>query len=143
MPQPEVLQQLIDLVEPTLPMYLADAGLGTFPGPDSIRAALGALVADQRDVVERAGKVLDDRGGVAPRRGYPIRFTALHDVDLAALLPGLVAGVDQQAASFTALLGSAAPGPESDLVRDALQSARFHADALRALVASRPSAALS
>lgn len=142
MPQPAILQQLLDLIEPTLPMFLADAGLTTFPGPESIRAALESLVADQRDLVERAGTLLDEQGGAAPRRGYPIRYTALHDVDLASLLPGLVTAIDQQAAALDTLLGSTAPGPEADLVRDALQSARFHGDALRALAAPRPAATL-
>ena len=141
MPALAPLQQLLDLLGPTLPMYLADAGLGTFPGPEPVRLAIAALVDDQRSLVERTGAMLDDRGGTAPRRGYPIRFTGMHDVDLGFLLPQLVAGADAQAAAIESLLGGMGPGGDADLARDALQSARFHADALRQLaVSARPAA---
>jgi len=136
MPVTHPLQRLLDLLGPTLPMYLADAGLSTFPGPEPVRLAIAALVDDQRSLIERAGTVLDTHGGVAPRRGYPIRFSGMHDVDLGFLLPQLVASADEQASAIESLLGGMTAGADGDLVRDALQSARFHAEALRQLVAT-------
>lgn len=134
------LQRLIDLLGPTLPMYLSDAGLATFPGSDAVRLAIAALVDDQRGLVERIGTVLEERGGVAPRRGYPIRYSGMHDVDLGFMAPQIVAEIDQQSAACEALLRELPPGSDADLVRDAMQSARFHADAIRQL-ASPPRAA--
>ena len=135
------LQRLLDLLGPTLPMYLADAGLSTFPGPEPVRLAIAALVDDQRSLIERAGTALDAAGGAAPRRGYPIRYSGMHDVDLGFLVPQLVESADGQALALESLLGELPAGAGADLVRDALQSARFHADALRQLAsAARPAA---
>ena len=70
MPSPDPLSRLLDVLRPSLVMYLSDSGIWSYPGDEEIKLALADLVSDQRSMVERAGVLLEDRGGaVAARQG--------------------------------------------------------------------------
>jgi len=92
-------------------------------------------VDDLKNVVERAATLLDEREVMAPQKAaYPISFTALHDVDLANLLPRVIDGLRRQFADLDALAGPAGTdAAAADLVGDAKQSTRQHLDALEQL----------
>lgn len=131
------LCRLVSLVQPSLLMYLADSGIWSYPGPESLKLALADAVDDLRSVVGRASMLLDDREvAVPPKAAYPFAFTALHDLDLATLLPRLIDGLRRQLADLDALTGPAgSDAAAADLVADAKRSTRQHLDALEQLAA--------
>lgn len=129
------LCRLVAAIQPSMLMYLADSGIWSYPGDESIKLALADAVDDLRNVVSRAGTVLQEREVVMPQRtAYPLSFTGLHDLDLRALLPRVIDGLKRQFAELDALTGPAgADAAAADLVADARQSTRQHIDALEQL----------
>jgi hypothetical protein len=136
MPAVDPLCRLVTALESSLPMYLSDSGIGSYPGAEEIKLALADLVGDHKSLLERAGTVLDEREVAAPRTAYPLSFTALHDLDLTSLLPRMIHGLDAQAAaceSVAALAGDDATAGE--LARETVETNRRHADQLKQLLA--------
>ncbi|NDC53632.1 MAG: hypothetical protein EBZ74_04915 [Planctomycetia bacterium] len=134
------LSQLVSLLGSSLALYVADAGIWTYPGSEEIKFALAELVDDHHSLLERAGAILEERGVPVPRHPYPIRFTATHDLDLRVLLPRIVAGLESQVVELerTAAAGGDAEG--LGLVREAITSTRSHLNDLQQVLA-RPRAA--
>jgi len=138
------LARLIDVIQPSLAMYLADCGLWTYPGPEEIRLAVAALVADQRNLLDRATIVLEERQQVRPRVAYPISFSGWHDVDLGYILPRVMEGLERQRTELERLATVTDDAAAADLVADAVRSVRQHLDALRdALPRPAPVAAVT
>jgi hypothetical protein len=132
----------VSLLGSSLALYVADAGIWTYPGAEEIKLALADLADDHRSLIDRAGAVLEDRGADVPRHPYPIQFTATHDLDLRALLPRIVAGLESQAAALENTAAAGGDAEETDLVGEALTSTRAHLNDLRQLLA-RPRDAAS
>jgi hypothetical protein len=136
------LSSLLDLLQPSLAMYLADSGLWTYPGAEELKLALAELVADHRSIVERAGVALDGRGGVPPSAAYPIHFTGCHDADIGSLVPRVIEGLRRQIGRLDALISATGPdAPAGDteahgLARDAQESSRTHLAALEQVLAA-------
>jgi len=132
MTSPDPLCRLVAAIQPSLLMYLADSGIWSYPGPESVKLALADAVGDLRSVVDRAASLLDVREvAVPPKAAYPLSFTGLHDVDLVNLLPRVMAGLKRQAADLDGLSGLAdTDAAAADLVADAVRSTRQHLDAL-------------
>ena len=74
-PHTAPLPRLVSLLGSSLALYVADAGIWTYPGAEEIKLALADLADDHRSLIDRAGAVLEDRGADVPRRPYPIQFT--------------------------------------------------------------------
>jgi hypothetical protein len=125
----------VSLLGSSLALYVADAGIWTYPGAEEIKLALADLADDHRSLIDRAGAVLEDRGADVPRRPYPIQFTATHDLDLRSLLPRIVAGLESQAAALENTAVAGGDAEETDLVGEALTSTRAHLNDLRQLLA--------
>lgn len=138
----DALSRVVTTLESSLPMYLADSGLQTYPGADEIRAALARLVEEQRGIVGRAGAILDEREAVVPRPAYPMSFTALHDTDLRHLLPRIIMGLRRQADACASIAASAEriDAAAAELGTEAAVSTRRHLEGLERLVA-RPASA--
>jgi hypothetical protein len=100
-----------------------------------VKLAVADAVDDLRNVVDRATALLDEREvATPPKQAFPLSFTALHDVDLASLLPRLIGGLRQQLAALDAITGPAdVDVSAADLLADARQSTRQHLDALEQL----------
>ncbi|MFM7205542.1 MAG: hypothetical protein ACKO4T_02575 [Planctomycetaceae bacterium] len=132
------LCRLVAAIQPSVLMYLADTGIWSYPGPESVKLAVADAVDDLRSVVDRAVTVLDEREvSVPPKAAYPLSFTGLHDVDLGNLLPRLIDTLRRQAAAVDALAGSAgADAAAVDLVSAASRSTRQHLDVLEQLAAT-------
>jgi hypothetical protein len=96
----EPLVHLVEILQPSLVMFLADCGLGTYPGPEEVRLALADLVADQRNIIDRAVAILEEREVPVPKSAYPLSFTGLHDVDVRYVLPRVVADLRRQSAQL-------------------------------------------
>jgi hypothetical protein len=139
MPSSDPLCRLLDVLQPSLAMYLADSGIWSYPGKESIKLALADLVGDHRSVVERAAVATEDRGIAVPSPAYPISFTGCHDVDMRSLLPRVVAGLRGQVAAIDAIIASTADdGVAAELAREARATTLSHIDVLEQ-VASSPS----
>jgi hypothetical protein len=133
----DLLFRLVSTLDSSLVMYLADSGIGSYPGPEEVRQAVADLARGQREVVARATELLDDREIAPPRSEYPLSFTALHDVDLRHLLPRLLAGLGRQAAACDAIAREASgiDAAAATLAAAAAASTRQHADRLGQLAA--------
>jgi len=131
MPSSDPLCRLLDVLQPSLAMYLADSGIWSYPGKESIKLALADLVGDHRSLVERAAVATEDRGIAVPSPAYPISFTGCHDVDMRSLLPRVVAGLRGQAAAIDAIIASTADdGVAAELAREAKATTLSHIDVL-------------
>jgi hypothetical protein len=139
MPSTDPLCRLLDVLQPSLAMYLADSGLWNHPGRESIKLAIADLVGDHRSLVERAAVVIEDRGLAVPTLAYPITFTGCHDVDMRSLLPRVVTGLRGQVAAIDAVIASTtADGVASELAAEAKATTLSHIDVLEQ-VATSPS----
>lgn len=125
-----ILAELIDTLGSSLHSYFVAAGVWTFPGNEAVKLALVDLVEAQRSIADRAGRLLEEHGETVPRPVYPIRYTATHDVDLAAMLPRVLNGLRRQIAHFDRLVDAGGPPGEIDLVREARETSLQHADQL-------------
>lgn len=131
------LCRLLAPIQSSVLMYLADSGIWSYPGDESIKLAIADAVDDLRGIVDRGSGILRDREvATPPRPGYPLSFTGLHDVDLRSLLPRLIAGLTRQLAELEALAGLAeADAAAADLITDAKLSIRQHRDVFEQLSA--------
>ena len=136
MPAPaDKLVELLRVMQPSLAMYLADSGIWSYPGPEEIRLALADLVGDQRNVMDRAALILEEREVAVPKNAYPISFSAWHDVDLRHVLPKIVAGLERQQPELERLAGSADDAAAAGLAAEALKSTRQHVDVFKTITA--------
>lgn len=142
MPTISPLVQLLSALDSSLAMYVADAGIWSYPGDEEIKLAIADAVGDQRSVMERAGTILEESGVATPRHAYPIQFTATHDLDLKSLLPRIIAGARGQVDALDAIIAAGGEPGFIDLVREARDTTHRHADIL-AQLGSRPQAAAS
>jgi len=124
-----VLSRLIDLLGSSLPAYIADSGIWSYPGAEQIKLALADCVGDQRSIAERAGMLLVERNATPPRPIYPIAFTALHDLDLHSLLPRILGALRREVVEIEHLMDESRQDPTAhDLLADARQSTLLHSD---------------
>ena len=131
------LCRLLDVLQPSLAMYLADSGIWSYPGKESIKLALADLVGDHRSLVERAAVAIEDRGIAVPAHAYPIGFTGCHDVDMKSLLPRVVAGLRSQVSAIDTIVASAADDPfAAELGREAKATTLSHIDVLEQVASS-------
>ena len=135
------LSDMVELLGSSLAMYVADAGIWSYPGGENIKLALADLVADQRSIHDRAAALLDARNLPVPGREYPIRFTATHDVDLRSLLPRMIEELKRQSAALDAIIATGADESEADaetleLAREARGTTLGHLDVLSPLAAA-------
>ena len=135
------LVRILSTLDSSLAMYVADAGIWSYPGDEEIKLAIADFVGDQRSIMERAGTILEEGGEATPRHAYPIQFTATHDLDLKSLLPRILDGARRQVDELDAVIAAGDPAA-IDLVREARSTTHRHADILSQL-ASRPQAAAS
>jgi len=127
----------------SFPLFLADAGIWTYPGREEIRLALADLAGDLASLRDRASIALESIGRAVPRPEYPLRFTATHDLDLRYLLPRVIeslraiaAGCDRLLESFGSeeTIGSSLAAREADLIRESKGAALGHLDVLEQLL---------
>lgn len=136
MPVADPLSRLVATLESSLTMYLSASGIWSYPGPEELRVALADLVGDHRSLIERAGTVLQEREVPLPRPTYPLSFTALHDLDLTAMLPRLVESLRHQLAEFAAVKAAAGDDATAvELAAEATASTQRHLEGLGQLAA--------
>jgi hypothetical protein len=150
MPASPALVRLVQILQPSLAMYLADSGIWSYPGPEAVREALAALVSDQRQVADRAALILEEREVPVPKTAYPISFSGWHDVDLQHILPRIVAGLKRQEAELEQLVATPNDATAAGLAAEAAKITRQHVAALdqiavklRAGLSAKPAAAVT
>jgi hypothetical protein len=127
MASPDPLFRLLDVLQPSLAMYVSDSGIWSYPGAEDLKLALADLVSDHRSLVERAGVAADSRGLPAPSTVYPIHFTGCHDVDMISLVPRVIEGLRRQVERFDGILAATGQDGEAhDLAREAKESSLAH-----------------
>lgn len=130
------LAELVKLLGSSLAMYVADAGIWSYPGEEDVKLAVADLVADQRNVHDRAAAVLDARNVPVPGRDFPIRFTATHDVDLRSLLPRILDELRRQVTAIDGIIEASADDRETlELAREARGTTLGHCDVLSQIAA--------
>lgn len=112
-------------------LFIDDSGIWSRPGTEETKLALADLCTDLRDLFERAGVLLDAQDITTPQVEYPIRFTALHDIDLGYLLPQLQQETRNQIAAVEAC--GDVDGDAGDLLREARTTLQSHLDVLEQL----------
>jgi hypothetical protein len=115
----------------SLALFIDDSGIWSRPGAEEIKLALADLCTDLRSLFDRAGVLLDEQDIPPPQPEYPIRFTALHDIDLGYLLPQ----VQQETRSQIAVVESCGDvaGDLGDLLREARMTLQSHLDVFEQL----------
>ena len=132
----EPLVRLLDVLQPSLAMYLADSGIWTYPGDEEIKLALADLVGDHRSLVERAAVMLEQRSVPVPSPAYPITFTSCHDVDIGSLVPRVIEGLRGQVAVCDGLAAACDDAAIVGLVREARSTSLRHVDVLEQVAAA-------
>lgn len=127
----DALSQLVAILETSPAMYIADSGIWSYPGDENLKLALADIVGDQRNVAERASALLAEREVAPPKTGYPLSYTAWHDLDLAFLLPRLVEGMRRQVSALDGLVAADSGDPAAiGLAREAKATTLGHIDVL-------------
>lgn len=135
----DLLSRFMQSIGSALALFIDDSGIWSRPGAEELKLAIADLCTDLRNLFERAGVLLDAQDIPAPQVEYPIRFTALHDIQLGYLLPQLQQETRQQIAAVEAC-GPVA-GEAGDLLREARTTLQSHLDVLEQL--ARKKAAVS
>jgi hypothetical protein len=140
----DALSHLVAILETSPAMYLADSGIWSYPGDENLKLALADVVGAQRSIAERAAALLAEREIAPPQAGYPLAYTAWHDLDVSFLLPRVIAGLHRQVAAIEGVLGAADDAAAIELAREAAAATRGHIDVLeqqRARLCQAPSPA--
>jgi len=135
MPTSPALVRLLEVLQPSLAMYLGDSGIWSYPGPEELRLALAALVSDQRQVADRAALILEEREVPVPKTAYPISYSGWHDVDLRHILPRVVAALKRQEVELDQLAATPNDATAVGLAAEAAKITRQHVAALDQLAA--------
>lgn len=134
----DLLSRFMQSIGSALALFIDDSGIWSRPGAEEIKLAIADLCTDLRSLFERAGVLLDARDIPAPQVEYPIRFTALHDIELGYLLPQLQRETRQQIAAVEACGGVA--GEAGDLLREARSTLQSHLDVLEQIARKKAAA---
>jgi hypothetical protein len=124
------LSKLVAILKASPAMYIADSGIWSYPGDENLKLALADIVEDQKNIAEQASILLGEREEPIPQTGYPLAYTAWHDLDLIFLLPRLIQGMQNQVAGIEHLDISEEDSATRDLSRQAKATTLGHIDVL-------------
>jgi hypothetical protein len=127
----EVLVRLLHTQWYSLPAYLRGASPWAHPGAERVIGTFGHIAADQQALGARIAAHLVRQYEVAPRGGFPARFTAFNDLSIDYLIGMLI---EQQRATIgviEACAGELRGDPAGRaLAEEALGAARGHLESL-------------
>lgn len=127
----DALATLVSILATSPAMYLADSGIWSYPGDESLKLALADVVAAQRGIADRAEAILAEREVAAPHTGYPLAYTAWHDLDLGFLIRRIIDGMKGQVARLESLMASGTTDAAAlEMAREAVAATRSHIDVL-------------
>ena len=135
-----VLSRLVRLLRQSPLMYLSESNIWTYRGDESLKLTLVDVVSDHQNFIDRAETILVAEQFELPQSFFPLAFTGWHDVDLAFLLPTLIADLEKREKSLQILrdqadgiVGQRGSGADktAELVREAISAVEGHLDMLR------------
>lgn len=85
-----VLNRLLVLHHRSLPVYLSYAVPWLHRDNEAAQEVLQSIAADHRALVDRLGELILDGNGIVAHGGFPLRYTALHDLSLDYLVTRLI-----------------------------------------------------
>lgn len=135
-----VLSRLVRLFRQSPLMYLSESNIWTYRGDESLKLVLVDVVSDHQNFVDRAETILVAEQFELPQSFFPLAFTGWHDIDLAFLLPTLIADLEKREKSLQILRDQAdgivgqrgsAADKTAELVREAISAVEGHLDMIR------------
>ena len=134
LPPLDVLNQVLVLHKRSLPMYLSYAPPRYPEDGKRYSATIDAVVADQKQTVDRLGKFIIEHHGAVQGGGFPMSYTGLHDLDFLYLLGRLI---DAQRHDVRVLQRCASQLDHAPLAKalvdEALGAAKGHLESLEEL----------
>ncbi len=129
----EVLNHVRQLLCYSLPVYLQFTRPWKRRNMEKVNRLLQQLAADQQEYAQRLAEQIDRSGGVVESGGFPIRFTALHDLSLEYLIHEVLACHRHDVAAIEAAAAQLDPACSScALVQEIAQSLRKRLEELEA-----------
>lgn len=135
-----VLSRLVRLFRQSPLMYLSESNIWTYRGDESLKLILVDVVSDHQNFVDRAETILVAEQLELPQSFFPLAFTGWHDIDLAFLLPTIIADLEKREKSLQILRDQAdgivgqrgsAADKTAELVREAISAVEGHLDMIR------------
>ena len=131
----EVLNRLQIIHHRSLPMYLGYATPYLMRGDEKAREVLAQIVEYQKELVDRIGELIIERGGRVHHGEFPMYFTGLHDLSLEYLVRRMIADMKRDVAAIERCAAELDDDPLAKAIaEEALGAAKGHLDSLEELV---------
>jgi hypothetical protein len=129
------LNRLLVIHHRSLPMYLGYAKPYAVRGDERAEEVLANIVEQQKEMVDRIGALIVERGGVVQHGEFPMYFTGLHDLSLDYLVRRMIADQKRDVAAIEQCVRQLEGDPLGKaLAEEALGAAKGHLDSLTELV---------
>ena len=129
-----VLNQLVKLHNRSLVSYLCYAPPNWHAGQEQAKATLALVAAQQKEIVDRAGELVIEHGGVVDYGAYPMFYTGFHDLSFEFLLGQLLREQDKAIHALDECVARSKDSPRvRELAEEALGMAKGHLESLREL----------
>ena len=139
----DVLNRLMVVHHRSLPMYLSYASPTWVRGDDRAREVLQTIATDQQQMVDRLGEMIVEGDGAVQFGGFPMRFTAYHDLSFDYLLTKLIEHQQRDVATIEESVAQLERAPLAQSVaQEALEMAKRHLGLLEQLWHAPRSAAV-
>src|SRR5688500_13819360 len=138
----EILNRLLALHTRSLAMYLSYAQPSWHRGDEAARETLQSIVEDQRAFAERIGEMIVEIG-VINEGGFPMFFTAYHDLSFDFLLQKMIEFQKRDIGVIEQIIGQLLLVPMAKaLAEESLGAAKAHLEALQELKQGKPQPAI-
>jgi hypothetical protein len=129
-----VLNKLLAIHARSLPMYLGYAAPWWHEGDEAARETLAHVVADQKELIERIGRmIVASEGAMAPGE-FPMEFTGYNDLSMDYLVGKMIEHQQRDIASIERCVAQLAHDPMAKaLSEESLGAAKGYLDSLREL----------
>lgn len=142
----DVLVRMIRHLRQSPLMYLADSGIWTYRGDESLKLTLADVAAEQKSLIDRAETILIAEQFELPLTAFPLAYTGWHDADLGFLLTRVLKDLEQQRMESDRLLedadlavahGGDMAGRVAECIRESRTALGVQVDMLRQQAAQR------
>ena len=125
------LNEVLAILEQSLPMYLRFAPPWVGNGEQRTRLAWESVVADRETAIAKLSALLDSRRHTIDHGEFPMDFTSLHDLSLDFLVQQLIEHERRDVDAIATRLSRLSSDPEGQaLAGEILVNARHHLESL-------------
>jgi hypothetical protein len=133
------LNELLQVLCQSLPMYLADAQPWVQSGQEPLRAALDRLVADRRRYAQRVAEAVVAFGGRPDSGRFMTEFSAKNDLSLEFLLGEVIQSQEEDLAKIDRCVLQLSGEPSlHSLAEEIRGNVRGHLEILREVAHAKP-----